>query len=156
MSSSEDEDAASSESAKGMRNMRPGAVRCRSAVDQRIREYLERPEGPVPPDLVRRLEALPVYADMGGVLLLTPDGRVLRLPHEPADAPAVEADPQWSLVALVRAAEAYPELAVLLPVRDAASEECAECGGSGRLDVGATQFLCGACQGLGWRLEGQL
>lgn len=126
-----------------------------AAVERRIREYLTGPDGPIPHDLVRRLEALPVHADAGGIVFLTPDGRVLALPDDPADAPAVEADPQWRLVALVRAAEAYPELAVLLPARDAASEDCTECVGTGRVRVGPARFLCGACHGLGWRRDVQ-
>ena len=61
-------------------------------------------------EAVRVSGALPIYVDMGGALLIRPDGEILCLPDESIEALAIESDPVWRLIAVVVGAEKYPEL----------------------------------------------
>lgn len=90
--------------------------------------------------------ALPVYGDIGGDLVIRDDGEILRF--DPENAVTVrEDDLRWRLVALSFAAERFPELAALRPVRSAESRVCSVCRGTGRFEGRAR---CGTCLGLGW------
>lgn len=96
----------------------------------------------------RAENALPVYRDLGGTLLLTRDGTVV---HRSSSAEAVvDADPTWRRLALIVAAERYPALASLRPVREVSSESCSQCLGRGSIDVARHAIRCGTCLGLGW------
>ena len=97
-------------------------------------------------DVVRQYDALPVYSDVGGTLFLTPTLNVLCLPADGVDVQE-EHSPEWRLAALVRAAERFPELQSLLPVRADDTPPCAACSGRGSLLNG---LRCGCCLGLGW------
>lgn len=64
--------------------------------------------------LARSLEALPVYADLGGALLIRPSGEVL-LVHsdQPWDATSkfeVEARPEWRRLAFEACSRRFPAL----------------------------------------------
>jgi hypothetical protein len=110
-------------------------------------------DGPDPHDLgpmVRETSALPVYTDMGGTLFIRPDGEILLLCLNSNEAPQIERDPVWRLTAVVAAAEKYPELRVLLPIRDDNAIECQSCGGRGRVSIFRSELRCGDCCGLGW------
>jgi hypothetical protein len=110
-------------------------------------------DGPDPHDLgpvVRETGAIPVYSDMGGTLFIRPDGEILLLCHDSDEPPQIEPDPHWRLWAKVAGAEKYPELRVLLPIRDENATECRSCCGRGRVLIGETSLRCGDCCGLGW------
>jgi hypothetical protein len=96
--------------------------------------------------LVARTGALPVHADMGGTLLLTPDLRVLSCAHDSSQV-SEEGGAKWTLLALRLASERFPELADLRPRRPADAYVCLVCSGSGQL---FGRLWCGPCSGLGW------
>lgn len=93
--------------------------------------------------------ALPVYADADGSLFLKSNGEVWFQSSDGANAPLKrEESPHWCLVARLAAAERFPELAELVPVRSAAAVNCSDCDGSGHVLNGLVR--CGVCYGLGW------
>jgi hypothetical protein len=100
--------------------------------------------------------AIPLWADIGGAILLRPDGTVLELEwDQPSEHAPRELDaPSWR-VALVTGAERYPWLAALLPQRPANAETCPDCEGKGRRDYNDPEtrgrVYCASCDGLGWR-----
>src|SRR5262245_35346689 len=65
---------------------------------------------------VRSLVAWPVYADIGGVLLVSADGEVYLRDNDTMDL-RVEEDENWRCLAWVAAAQKVPELKTLLPLR---------------------------------------
>lgn len=90
--------------------------------------------------------AVPVYADAGGVLLITPDGGVVQYDPETGGVVPVRDGP-WRTLALVKAARKFPELAGLGPRRPETAVECSACRGSGVI-VG--DLDCATCSGTGW------
>lgn len=120
-------------------------------IEQLIAEYLSGPEGPVSHDQVRRAHALPVYSDMGGCLLITPEAEILALRHEGPDRAQPEVDPRWRRVAFTRAAERFPQLAALRPKRPSDGVDCPRCGAEGVVQAGSAFIDCGECFGLGWK-----
>ncbi len=125
---------------KALRAVQAGEARDDWLSHEHYREY------------ARRFDALPVWADMGGVLLLRPDGEILTVDDEERVRP--EAHRGWRLLALVSAAEFFPELRPLLPPRPADAVPCSGCGGRGveRWRVEGMRGItpCGRCWGLGW------
>ena len=121
----------------------------RTAIEKRLAEYLAGPGDELAP-LARRYNALPVYRDIGGTLFLSPSGEVLSLGQTDENTLRPEKSVEWRTVAAVAAAERYPELSCLLPVRPTSTSDCATCGGSGR--VAPRNLRCGNCWGLGWKL----
>lgn len=95
-------------------------------------------------ELARRTGALPVYRDMGGALTLTRDGSLVAYPDENGQAEPL-LDPGWRTLALVAAAERFPELASLRP--RGGSRPCPVCQGTGRV-LGALGW-CSKCHGVG-------
>lgn len=94
-----------------------------------------------------RVPGLPVYADMGGVLVIKSDGSVALYHHEGDRIEPVDRDP-WRTLALIQAAKAYPaELRDLQPARPADAVPCEDCDGAGELHTA----ICGACLGAGWQ-----
>ena len=93
-----------------------------------------------------RTGGVPVYADMGGILVLAPDGSVLQ--YEPTSG-KIEAvvESKWRILALVRAARKHPELSALRPMRPNTARTCRQCGGTG---IVLGQADCGVCYGTGW------
>jgi hypothetical protein len=89
---------------------------------------------------------LPVYADLGGILAITPDLQVKAYDPETRRVSDVT-DATWRRVALVSASEKYSDLAGLHPPRPTDATNCMACGGSGRQIARA---FCRACGGLGW------
>lgn len=89
---------------------------------------------------------LPVYEDLGGVLVLMPDGSVQSYdPDRRIAIPVFEG--RWVIAALVKAAKRYRELASLHPSRPQDGVTCEQCRGAGTL-VG--DLDCGRCMGTGW------
>jgi hypothetical protein len=111
-----------------------------------IRELAAEVIDPDDRKLVAKTGALPVHADIGGTLLLTPDLRVLSCAHG-SDQVSEEGRAKWTLLALRLASERFPELAELRPRRPADARECPVCSGSGTL---FGRLCCGQCSGLGW------
>jgi len=101
-------------------------------------------------DAARRHEALPLYADLGGILFLRPDGEVLVGQGVPGEVLEVETNRAWHITVRVIAAEQYPDLRPLLPARPPGAVLCEVCGGSGKAVVASTDVTCGQCFGLGW------
>src|SRR5687768_15749023 len=98
-------------------------------IRRRLAEYLSNPAAEFQ-DVARQYDALPVYSDVGGTLFLTTSSKVLCLPADRVD-PQEEHSPEWRLVALVSAAEKFPDLQPLLPVRPDNAPACAACSGRG-------------------------
>jgi hypothetical protein len=125
----------------------------RTLIESLVKRWLV---SPVRSDLinaVRVSNALPVYSDLGGTLLLRPDGEILFLDSGSGDdEPQIETDFGWRITAVVVGAEEYPELRPLLPIRPSGTEDCEACAGLGRVRIGETdvRILCGRCHGLGW------
>jgi len=89
---------------------------------------------------------LPIYSDMGGILVLLPDGQVVHFdPDTQSIAPV--ADKRWRAAALTHAARKFPEISSLIPPRPPDAASCPSCGGTGTMFVNIT---CGICFGLGW------
>jgi uncharacterized protein (TIGR02996 family) len=126
--------------ARALRAVQAGALRDDWLSHDRNREF------------ACRFDALPVWADMGGYLLLRPDGEVLTLDDEGPPRPQTHAG--WRLLGLVSAAEFFPELRPLLPPRPADAAHCPACGGKGverwRVEGKKGITPCGKCWGLGW------
>jgi hypothetical protein len=106
--------------------------------------------------------AIPLYADLGGAVLLSEDGTLLELkwdqdseryPHEIQGSSLNGRLPLTAV--LVAGVERYPWLAALLPARPPNAIECTTCAGAGRLHssnvVVDRGLLCGDCGALGWR-----
>lgn len=97
----------------------------------------------------RAHRVLPVYADVDGSLFLKPNGEVWSQRSESVDSPLkLEESPHWCLVARLAAAERFPGLAELVPIRPAAAVDCPDCEGCGHVMNGLVR--CGVCYGLGW------
>jgi hypothetical protein len=105
-------------------------------------------------ELGHRHSAIPLYADIGGAVLLRSDGVFLELEwdqeteHHPR-----ECSDLTSTVPLVAGAERYPWLKGLLPVRPSDARPCTSCQGLGRIVLtnGSGRILCGVCGALGWK-----
>jgi hypothetical protein len=117
-------------------------------IDRLIEECLRNSAGSAA-ETVRANRALPVYADAGGSLFLKPNGEVWFQGNESVNAALkLEESPHWCLVARLAAAERFPELAALVPIRPAGAADCSDCEGSGSVLNGLVR--CGVCYGLGW------
>ena len=90
-----------------------------------------------------------MYADLGGVLVITADGEVLRFDPE-ADGVSVVDDEQWRRLALARASRRFSELSGLKPSRPSLATTCSQCDGQGII-LGGVE--CGNCFGVGWLEE---
>jgi len=90
---------------------------------------------------------LPVYCDLGGCLVLVPQGHVVGFDNN-EQTTTVVTDPSWLRVARIAAAEKYEMLSELKPVGDTV---CPACEGKGRLF--RSKIRCGTCGGSGW-IEG--
>ena len=104
--------------------------------------------------VVAELHALPLYSDIGGTALLSPDGQVWELAWD-ADRPKLT-DKRWRILALVNGAERFPELRELLPVPREPAPVCPACQGAGRFSFPPatdSRVLCFQCAGLGWLPE---
>jgi hypothetical protein len=99
-------------------------------------------------DAAARTGGVPVYADMGGVLVIMPDCSVLY--YNPETDRVNPVDDCWRVVALVKAAKKFRELQQLRPVRPDNAVTCAQCGGEG---VVLGRLDCGVCFGTGWTLS---
>lgn len=93
----------------------------------------------------------PVYADVGGILVILENGEVVCFDPETSAVEPIS-DTRWRTVALVHGARKFPALASLLPVRPGTAATCPACGGSGTILQNVT---CATCFGLGWLQAGE-
>jgi len=102
--------------------------------------------------VVPEFGALPLFADMGGVIGIRPDGTLVEWSHDGGgrDARPVE-DRTGVLIALVAAARRYPEFQKLLPVRGPGAIDC-DCRRIPQCVSGL--ISCGRCGGMGWLAAG--
>jgi hypothetical protein len=94
----------------------------------------------------RATGGLPVWSDMGGLLVLMPTTEIIQYDLESRTLSPVHR-PEWQVLALVKAARLHPELAGLMPARPATAASCDQCAGTGRLFDAVD---CGQCMGTGW------
>lgn len=101
---------------------------------------------------VPECDALPLYADLGGIVGIKPDGTLVEWSHHGRgrDARPVR-DRVRALMALAAAVGPYPELQQLLPARGPGSVEC-ECRRIPEYVSGLVD--CGRCGRMGWLSEG--
>ena len=85
--------------------------------------------------------ALPVYCDLGGWLVITSGGSILHY-----DVNLGEPAERWKRLALVMAADRYPELEELRPVRPEGARTCHHCNGNGKI----RGCPCATCCAAGW------
>ncbi len=97
-------------------------------------------------EAARRTGAVPVHSDMGGILLVAPNGSVLHYHPDSGDV-STATEERWRILALVKAARKFPELEPLRPRRPASAEVCTQCGGEG---VVLGHVDCAVCWGSGW------
>lgn len=95
----------------------------------------------------RKYNALPLAEGWFAWALLTENGEVLNAVE---DGPVTPAEEPLRTMFLVAGAERYPELVALLPVRSAASTDCARCEGTGWMRHGNRKIRCHECRALGW------
>ena len=91
---------------------------------------------------------LPVYCDMGGCLVITPEGEIQGY-RGAEDTVQPVTDPKWRRLALVAAASKYSPLSALRPPRPTESQVCPVCGGDGKAEDDQSAW-CGCCWGMGW------
>ena len=96
-------------------------------------------------DAARVTGGVPVYSDMGGILVLNRDLSVSR--YNPDDGSVTQATEEWRVLALRRASQLFPELGSLAPERPAGAADCPACHGTGTILGG---IVCGTCLGSGW------
>jgi len=88
---------------------------------------------------------LPIYADLGGVLCVTPTGEVRAYDSDSFSVRTVE-DPVWVEIALTRLASLDPALSAVAPTRPEDAGSCPACGATGVYWGG----VCLRCLGRGW------
>jgi hypothetical protein len=115
---------------------------------------------PTPPAHDWRIEAaretgcLPIYADLGGVILVSPAGELLFRAHDSEVVVPLDTEPTpWEKAALLSMAETYPDLDDLRPVRPEDARGCPNCGEAGGMQVGRRHLGCSPCGGTGWISE---
>ena len=98
-------------------------------------------------EAMRQTNGIPIYGDVGGIIVFTPQGDFL-LYHFNSEEIIPVTEGLWYDVALAYLKKGYPELHCLLPGPPQESEPCATCSGSGwTMDQ---QSCCSVCRGRGW------
>jgi hypothetical protein len=118
-----------------------------SEVIRRLAKEVARSHGwPWLAEAARAAGALPVYADMGGAVLIAPDQSVLFYDWETSSVRQMPAE-DWRLLAFAKAARRFPELRSLFPPRPSNAVDCSQCQGTGLI---LERLDCGSCFGVGW------
>ena len=101
----------------------------------------------------RRHGVLPLWSDMGGCLVLRPDGEILTFgwdtPGQLEDVSSELDDRQLVHAARVHAASHFPDIDGLRPVKPHDAVVCPGCHGAGRLPDVPENVVC-MCGGAGW------
>src|SRR5688500_8838722 len=92
----------------------------------------------------RKARGVPVYCDVGGCLVTTPDGDVVRFDSESETVVPIN-DPRFRDLAAATAAERFDEVQAL-GRRASDGRDCGACRATGKV-AGAR---CADCGGLGW------
>ena len=103
-------------------------------------------------EVAERHQLLPLSADLGGVVGLLRDGRIVEIGWDD-NAPAAIDDARRCDISLLLGAKRYSELGALIPQRSSDADNCEVCGGTGGLVLrgeSLAQLTCGNCGGLGW------
>jgi hypothetical protein len=107
-------------------------------------------------EIAFRLGLLPLSLDTGGFAALKPDGNVVTVLWDEPTTERPVASARQRDIALSVGAQRYPVVKRLLPKRQAVSETCRVCGGTGKhplaAKVGVDNIVC-SCGGLGWLPE---
>ena len=125
--------------------MSPVRIEIKEAIRLLILEAKQEPLSSVNRAVADAVGALSVYADMGGSLALTPEGKVVRYDFE--NGATSTPDENMQKLAWVRAAQRFPALADLAPERPDNATTCPMCSGIGEIHPG---MVCGRCYGTGW------
>jgi hypothetical protein len=93
---------------------------------------------------------VPVYCDISGCLIITPQGAVVFYDFDQQEV-RDDVEPRWQVLAFVAASEKFSELRSLKPQPPPKSSTCQNCGGSGKVAIeGILKTWCGVCSGTGW------
>jgi|GEM_PF-1593186 len=138
------------------------SLKLRADIKSQFDEYIA-PEGPLFADkeetidlraIARSLNVLPVLLDWSGAYAIDPDGQVMLFMYETPDAPVPETDARTINTVLFAAANTYPTLKALAPVRSSTSVDCPYCAGTGLLNDPDLRHISPPircfCGGLGW------
>jgi hypothetical protein len=96
-----------------------------------------------------RLQALPVYCDMGGCYCIRPSGEVVSFAWETPHAVQVETNPLIRNLALCQGSKKYATLRKFIPARPSNASDCPDCEGKGELPAPVSNCVC-RCGGFGW------
>jgi hypothetical protein len=138
------------------------SLKSRIGIKRQIEEYIA-PEGPLFADIektidlraiARSLNVLPVLLDWSGAFAVDPDCQVIKFFYETPGDPIRETDARIINTVLFAAANTYPNLKELAPVRSVNSIVCPACAGAGVVNDPdlrhiSPPILC-YCGGLGW------
>jgi hypothetical protein len=140
----------------------PISLKLRAAIKSQFVEYIA-PEKPLFADtqetidlraIARSLSVLPVLLDWSGAYAIDLDGQVMLFMYETPDPPVPEPDARTTNIVLFAAANTYPLLHELAPVRPLTAIVCSYCAGTGVVDdpdlKHISQHLRCYCGGLGW------
>ena len=116
-----------------------------SELIKRLTDQAEQAEAPIEKEVVCATKALPIFTALGEAFALSPRGEIIQYDFETGQADL--ADEGWRNFALKKAAERYPELRELTPIRVPDAVTCSACSGTG---VVLETLSCGACNGMGW------
>jgi hypothetical protein len=102
--------------------------------------------------VAERLRLLPLLLDMGGLIGLDEDGRLLQVAWDEPEMVRPVCRLRERDLALVSGSQKYAFLAALLPERPIETKKCATCGGSGvhPFATNGGPIAACACGGLGW------
>ncbi len=98
-----------------------------------------------------KYKALPLLADLGGSILMNPDGDIFHLGWND-EGPAKPVNPENEITSIVAGVERYSWLSDVLPTRNEKNQDCTVCKGKGKLYPDKIRHVfCGECKGLGWK-----
>lgn len=102
-------------------------------------------------EMAKEHRFIPLFADMGGVCGVLPDGSVVEMAWDAA-APRPVVDKRLRDIALLLGAKRYPEIRDIIPARPSGAKDCEQCAGTGTLSVNGREVSGVACKcgGLGW------
>lgn len=118
------------------------------ATRQYVSKYAE--THPKIAEFLESLDALPLYADMGGGVALRSDGELIGFLWDEPQSVKVEADSHLRFLAFFEGSQSHAELACLAPIRSAEDRDCSVCGGTGRVPGLEGSGIRCYCGGAGW------
>ena len=126
--------------------------RIRAALGRRPNRLAVEATEPEWADAARRLGQRPVFADWVGIYTIGPDGSPYFAEYLDLRDQFVITDALHRNIVWFRAAERYPDLVHLRPVRGPTDPVCTSCGGSGLAPVptGTERNIWCRCGGVGW------